>query len=531
MRTYNKLRKTFLHKICTLSFAVLSLVLFSCGALTDMETIKDTDGDLVQLKIDVTDASRTAYPVLSTTAFSSYRLYCDGVTKGWWQTDPVTEVPAYETMNDDFITVTKGTHTFVLSGTESNGASYSASITKNITKAELLQFALEFKGISVDGTGTLKINLTYPTENLSKIVVKRYDSDDERTYKTTAPLESTTTVTTGLNGTYSYTEGGASIAARVYIVEFSFYDAYENLLCDPWPELAYITKGRQSTSSITIPSYDDLYTINYDAASLGGATFTRKPLRYTWRSEITLPTAEEVTRTGYSLEGWYTAVDGEGNPTGEPVTGWTGAEKSGPVTLYAKWTPNTYNIKYYTNLASDGALSETPFVTQTAGHGTTLTAPATDPTRAGYTFAHWTTGEDNAAFDFENTAITGDTNLYAVWYYCVVFSANSDDATGDMEAELFLTSWLSSESKALTANAYELEGYSFLGWADVADADEADYSDGADASFGVVRWLYAVWHDDSLGFAVTFVTNGGTAVASQVVTSDGTATEPSGCTK
>ena len=159
MRTYNK--KSILQKICTLSFAVLSLVLVSCGALTNMDMVKDSDGDLVRITIGVSPESRTAYPMLTEKDFEEYILNCDGVNKGWWQKDTQKNSTAYEVMNQDPVYVTKGTHTFVLEGREANGAKYSATVTKNITQADEISFALKFVDISVDGTGTLKISVIF----------------------------------------------------------------------------------------------------------------------------------------------------------------------------------------------------------------------------------------------------------------------------------------------------------------------------------------------------------------------------------
>lgn len=55
---------------------------------------------------------------------------------------------------------------------------------------------------------------------------------------------------------------------------------------------------------------------------------------------VTLPTP---TRTGYKFSGWYTATSG-----GTKVGG--GGDSYKPtknITLYARWTPITYTVKYY----------------------------------------------------------------------------------------------------------------------------------------------------------------------------------------
>ena len=527
--------KNYFKKAAVLSAAALTVLLASCSGLTDFDTAASKKENQVYIRVGDVNFARAAKPVYAQDEFTSYKLTwtdADGATK-IKQWAPKDGKSAYMNMNNEVFSITAGTYTFTLTASDENGTVYKGILPeKTVVNGDTLTFVLDIAQVSKSGTGTYKITLKYPSENVTDSKIIRYSA---ASYGQTGAAGTTLS---GYNASVSdglatITNSWTSVPAGEYIIEIMLYGGVNKdipLMAKPWKEYAYITDGKTSESDIQIDSLDSFYSITYE--NMDGATVTgSKPLTFTSRMDITLPAAATVTKTGYTFAGWYTSADEDGNPTGDAITGWNKYTKADDVTVYAKWTPNSYNIKYYTNLASDGALSETPFVTQTASHGVTLTAPETEPTRTGYTFVRWTESTANTAFDFENTTITGNKNLYAVWSYDVAFNANSDDVTGEMTAEPFLTSWFGSETKALTANAFELEGYSFLGWAEANDADEADYDDGASVSFGSAKTLYAVWHDDSTGYVVVFETNGGTAVVSQLVQADETATEPTNCTR
>lgn len=99
--------------------------------------------------------------------------------------------------------------------------------------------------------------------------------------------------------------------------------------------------------------------------------------------------------------------------------------------------------------------------------------------------------------------------FYAKWTantYSVVFNKNNNDATGTMSNESFTYG----ESKALTACAFSLVGYTFAGWATTSGGSVA-YSDGQSvsnltATNGGTFNLYAKWNAKS--FSVTWMVNG-----------------------
>ena len=120
----------------------------------------------------------------------------------------------------------------------------------------------------------------------------------------------------------------------------------------------------------TAPTYT--VTLNTNGGTINNGNVTG----YTYGVGAKLPTADDMTYTGYTFKGWY---DNE-NLTGSPVTAIGGTE-TGNKEYWAKWEINQYTITFDSNGGSEIA----PI---TQNYGTKITAPA-DPTRKGYTFKGW----------------------------------------------------------------------------------------------------------------------------------------------
>ena len=120
----------------------------------------------------------------------------------------------------------------------------------------------------------------------------------------------------------------------------------------------------------TAPTY--AVTLNTNGGTINNGNVTG----YTYGVGAKLPTADDLTYTGYTFNGWY---DNE-NLTGSPVTAIGGTE-TGNKEYWAKWEINQYAITFDTN----GGSKIAPI---TQDYGTAITAPA-DPTRKGYTFKGW----------------------------------------------------------------------------------------------------------------------------------------------
>ncbi|MTR34297.1 hypothetical protein GMD62_18365, partial [Pseudoflavonifractor sp. BIOML-A14] len=146
------------------------------------------------------------------------------------------------------------------------------------------------------------------------------------------------------------------------------------------------------------------YQVSFHA---NGGAGDMEPQRFVYDVEQSLATAA-FTRTGYTFAGWNTAADGKGSAyAGDAaVTNLTSAA-DGTVTLYAQWTPNTYQVR----LDANGG-TVTPAELTVTYDGTY--APLPTPTLIGYTFAGWFEG-DVQITDETKVAITSPQTLTARW--------------------------------------------------------------------------------------------------------------------
>ena len=183
----------------------------------------------------------------------------------------------------------------------------------------------------------------------------------------------------------------------------------------------------------TAPTY--AVTLNTNGGTINNGNVTE----YTYGVGATLPTADDMTYTGYTFKGWY---DNE-NLTGSPVTAIGGTE-TGNKEYWAKWEINQYTITFDTNGGSEIA----PI---TQDYGTAITAPA-NPTREGYTFIGWDR-EIPTTMPAENMTVKAQ---WEINRYTITF-----DTAGGSEIAPITQDY----GTKITAPADPTrEGYTFIGW-------------------------------------------------------------------
>ena len=246
------------------------------------------------------------------------------------------------------------------------------------------------------------------------------------------------------------------------------------------------------------------YTINYDGN--GATSGSTAPSSHTYGQSKAL-TANGFERTGYTFAGWDDKR-GHSYSDGQQVKD---LATSGTVTLYAKWTANTYTINYNGNGNTGGS---TPSSSHTYDQSKALTANRFE--RTGYTFAGWTTNADGSGNSYsngqqvKNLATSGTVDLYAKWTantYTIKYNGNGN--TGGSTASSTHTY---NEEKALTANGFTRNGYSFAGWTTNANGSGKFYADKASvenlsSTNGDTVTLYAQWTPHT--YKVNFDSNGG----------------------
>jgi len=182
------------------------------------------------------------------------------------------------------------------------------------------------------------------------------------------------------------------------------------------------------------------------------------------------------TKTGYTFDGWYKEAAG--------TTAWNFSDKvSDDITLYAKWTVETYNITYNLN---NGALAqgETNPATYTIE---TETITLKNPTKTGYTFKNWTDAQNNVVTTIpkgSTGAITLTAN-YEANKYTVTFNAN-EGTCKTASAEVTY------DGTYATLPTPTREGYTFNGWYTAA-TDGTKVEDSTKVAITEDTTLYAQW--------------------------------------
>ena len=239
-----------------------------------------------------------------------------------------------------------------------------------------------------------------------------------------------------------------------------------------------------------------------------------------------------LVKAGFTFAGWNTAADGSGTSYAGSETFNIGAAN---VTLYANWTQNaTYTVTYNGNGSTSGGVP-TDANAYEQGASVTVKTNSGNLAKTGYTFAGWNTANDGTGTSYAGgeTFNIGAANvtLFAKWTqnptYTVTYSGNGNTSGS---APIDANAYEQNATVIVKANTGSLvrTGYTFTGWNTAADGSGTSYSGipgAATFTMGTANvTLYAKWTINI--YTVKFNSNGGSAVDSQNVTYNTTATAP-----
>jgi uncharacterized repeat protein (TIGR02543 family) len=275
---------------------------------------------------------------------------------------------------------------------------------------------------------------------------------------------------------------------------------------------------------VRLYSYEQLYFVTFTSE---GEPFAPTQAKI-FGEKAERPEEDPTPETGYTFDDWYTK-DAQGELTAvydfdAPVTA--------DVDLFAKFTPNTYSVKFNkNNTKASGTMEDQAFTYDVEQN---LTANAF--TLTGQHFLGWALsarGEvvyaDEAAV--ENLASEPDAtvNLYAKWSpndYTVTFHANNGVDPEETTTQNFTYDPATgAEGTPLNANSFTKFGFTFTGW---KDGDGVSYKNKEKVNFPVENNgnvdLYAQWKEAT--FKLAFNGNGTeeTAMTPQTVTYNNGAT-------
>ena len=367
---------------------------------------------------------------------------------GWYLDDayttPITEVSTTQsgnlTLYAKFTANTYGI-TYELDG-GTNGAGNPTSYTCGegvASFADASKTGYTFEGWYSDSTFTTKVEEIAATKTGAITLYAKFTAN---TYGITYKLDGGTN---GAGNPASYTYGvGVDSFADASKTGHTFEGWYSDSAFTTKVEKIPATK----TGAVTLYAKftANTYGITYELD--GGTNGAGNPTSYTYG--VGVASFADASKTGYTFEGWYS--DSTFTTKVEEIA----ATKTGAITLYAKFTANTYGITYKLDGGTNGAGNPASY---TYGVGVDSFA---DASKTGHTFEGW---YSDSAFTTKVEKIpatkTGAVTLYAK------FTANTYGITYELDGGTNgagnPTSYTYGVGVASFADASKT-GYTFEGW-------------------------------------------------------------------
>ena len=256
----------------------------------------------------------------------------------------------------------------------------------------------------------------------------------------------------------------------------------------------YVLNTYTNPDNITLYAY---WTVNiYDVVlNTNNGSYKNEasvPLKHTYDITTTLPTSDNIYKTGYTFNGWYTNAQFTGNPVTE-----ISATTANNTEFFAKWTANTYTVSYNANGGTGTMANTTNCI-----YDKEFNLPTNAFEKVGYNFVGWTTNEDGTgnlyADDASVSNLTSEdeatVTLYANWEpitYTIVLHKNFGDSveTHVINGAKYDTSY--GNDSIFTVNGYYLKGWSTSSNGDIKYNPDEILNETSDD--GVSVNLYAVW--------------------------------------
>jgi len=202
-------------------------------------------------------------------------------------------------------------------------------------------------------------------------------------------------------------------------------------------------------------------------------------------------------RTGYGFAGWYNTSNASG---GTQFTASTTVTTN--ITVYARWTANSYTVTFNGN----GATTQANPTTRPATAPTFKVASLpTDPSRTGYKFINWNTAQDGSGSQFTTgTAVAENMTVYAQWKQNYTVTFNSVGGSSVPSATVIYPATNVGGTLPTPAKA----GSNFMGWNTAQNGSGTVFTAGTTVTGDIT--VYAQWATGA--YTVTFNSNGGSTV-------------------
>ncbi|MCM1233921.1 MAG: InlB B-repeat-containing protein [Ruminococcus flavefaciens] len=227
--------------------------------------------------------------------------------------------------------------------------------------------------------------------------------------------------------------------------------------------------------TVLFPTWTPLESAIEYVLNGGNADGISLPATHTYGTPIT--SLDEPTKYGYDFDGWY-----EDEEFTKPFSGISETDTDSH-TYYAKWKEHIITITY----ELDGGINH-PDNPETLAYNSAR-VELKDPSRDGYDFAGWTTGDNDTMVTYL-LAADGDQTLYALWNvhtYNITYELNGGTLTGDAPEN-----YKYGDITYLVVPPVK-DKYVFDGWYEDKDLTKRVYDIPADA-YGDIT-LYAKWSE------------------------------------
>jgi uncharacterized repeat protein (TIGR02543 family) len=220
------------------------------------------------------------------------------------------------------------------------------------------------------------------------------------------------------------------------------------------------------------------YQINSYTVSLSSVGTIIDSFSVNYNASITEP--DDPVRTGYSFGGWY-----KEELLTNPFNFETELMPANNITLYAKWTINSYTISFNSN----GGTSVTAI---TKNYNEAITQPA-DPTKVGHEFAGWYNDINlTIAYVFPETMPAANVTLYAKWTINTYTVKFYDEDTITFLEETTVTHGSNATYTTPTKDSTVQYEYIFAGWSESVNNVTEDLT------------VYATYDEVLRNYTITF---------------------------
>ena len=238
----------------------------------------------------------------------------------------------------------------------------------------------------------------------------------------------------------------------------------------------YVSSNR--TEDISVYACYDLiiYDITYNLN--GGTNPNDAPTSYNiTTTTFNLPTTP--TKTGYTFAGWFNNEELTGNAVSQIAQGSTDDKE-----FWAKWTANTYTVKFNANGGS-GSMADQTFTYNEEEKALT----ANTFTQSGYDFVGWNTLANGTGTPYTDSQkvqnltdkANGTITLYAQWQgaeYTVTLDQTGAASQGTEE----VTAHYEADMPDIDELPVAQDGYAFMGYWDKKDGQGTQYYDSVGTS-------------------------------------------------